>query len=535
MSTKKIVVIRGASKNPDPITGSEVIRFEELRRQILLGGIFKFLLRYKEAVLWTYWTRVMNKPFKCALLLRMLSHGKCLFKDEKGNIESIGIRELMTFLGKMLDNFVRKKGLLTRVQHEVQELSGAQEILKHQRQALDLSSCPVYLRTDLIFGLSSGGSVGHIAGVLNHLEFFTGKPIFMTTDIIPTVRKDIETKIVVPVEKFWDFNEIPGIYFNEVVSSEAKEYIGDRRISFVYQRYSLNNYSGVNLAQRLKVPFILEYNGSEIWMSRHWGKPLKYETLTEGIELLNLRAADLVVVVSQPMWEELVTRGIDGDKILMNPNGVDPDRYSPNVDGSRIRAQYHLDGRTVLGFIGTFGKWHGAEVLAEAFGRLLQEFPSYRERVRLLMIGDGIMMPQVKERLERSGALEAATLTGLVPQDQGPAYLAASDILVASHVPNPDGTPFFGSPTKLFEYMAMGKGIVASDLDQIGEVLKHDQTAWMVKPGDTQSLMFGLKALIDDQPMRDRLGRAARQEVVSRYTWKEHARKIIEKLKEHCR
>jgi glycosyltransferase involved in cell wall biosynthesis len=151
------------------------------------------------------------------------------------------------------------------------------------------------------------------------------------------------------------------------------------------------------------------------------------------------------------------------------------------------------------------------------------------------MIGDGIMMPQVKERLERSGALEAATLTGLVPQDQGPAYLAASDILVASHVPNPDGTPFFGSPTKLFEYMAMGKGIVASDLDQIGEVLKHDQTAWMVKPGDTQSLMFGLKALIDDQPMRDRLGRAARQEVVSRYTWKEHARKIIEKLKEHCR
>jgi glycosyltransferase involved in cell wall biosynthesis len=80
----------------------------------------------------------------------------------------------------------------------------------------------------------------------------------------------------------------------------------------------------------------------------------------------------------------------------------------------------------------------------------------------------------------------------------------------------------------------MGKGIVASDLDQIGEVLKHDQTAWMVKPGDAQSLMFGLKALIDDQPMRDRLGRAARQEVVSRYTWKEHTRKIIEKLKERC-
>ena len=284
MSNKKIVVIRGASKTPDPISGSEIIRFEELRRQILQGGISKFLLRYKEAVLWTYWTRVMNKPFKCAFLLRMLSYGDCLFKDQKGSIERIGIRELMTFLGKMLDDFVRKKDLLTRVQHEVEELSRVQEISKHQRQPLDSSSSPVYLRTDLIFGLSSGGSVGHIAGVLNHLEFFTGKPIFMTTDIIPTVRNDIETKIVIPMETFWDFNEIPGIYFNEVVSSEAKEYIGDRRISFVYQRYSLNNYSGVKLARRLKVPFILEYNGSEIWISRHWGKPLKYETLSERIE-----------------------------------------------------------------------------------------------------------------------------------------------------------------------------------------------------------------------------------------------------------
>jgi glycosyltransferase involved in cell wall biosynthesis len=213
---------------------------------------------------------------------------------------------------------------------------------------------------------------------------------------------------------------------------------------------------------------------------------------------------------------------------------VDPDRYSPDVDGSSIRTQYDLDGRTVVGFIGTFGKWHGAEILAEAFGRLLRQFPNYRESVRLLMVGDGAMMPEVKKQLERSGALEAVTLTGLVPQEQGPLYLAASDILVASHVPNPDGTPFFGSPTKLFEYMAMGKGIVASDLDQIGEVLKHDVSALLVKPGDAESLMFGLKALIDDQAMRDRLGTAARKEVVSRYTWKEHTRKTIEKLKERC-
>ena len=99
-------------------------------------------------------------------------------------------------------------------------------------------------------------------------------------------------------------------------------------------------------------------------------------------------------------------------------------------------------------------------------------------------------------------------------------------------MPNPDGTPLFGSPTKLFEYMAMGKGIVASDLDQIGEVLEHDRTAWMVEPGNADSLAAGLKVLIDDVQLRERLGRAARDEAVANHTWEQHTRRIVDRVKE---
>jgi glycosyltransferase involved in cell wall biosynthesis len=105
-------------------------------------------------------------------------------------------------------------------------------------------------------------------------------------------------------------------------------------------------------------------------------------------------------------------------------------------------------------------------------------------------------------------------------------------MFVSPHIPNPDGTPFFGSPTKLFEYMAMGKGIVASDLEQIGEVLEHGATAWLVNPGDVESLTMGLKTLIDDEDLRYRLGLAARREAVAKYTWQEHTKKIIERLEE---
>ncbi len=308
--------------------------------------------------------------------------------------------------------------------------------------------------------------------------------------------------------------------------------LGEETLSFIYQRYSLNDYSGLRLAREKKLPFVLEYNGSEIWVSRHWGKPLKYEALSKKIEKVNLQAADLVVVVSRPLKDELTARGIDPEKILVNPNGVDTDKYSPQVDGSPIRKRYGLEGKKVLGFIGTFGKWHGAEVLARAFAELARGDTKFRDETRLLMIGDGIAMPLVKEIIGKYYVKDLCVLTGTMPQAEGPAYLAACDILVAPHIPNPDGTPFFGSPTKLFEYMAMGKGIVASNLDQIGEILKPNETALMVKPGDKDSLKEGLKVLAGDQPLRERLGRAAQEECVAKYTWKEHTRKIIEKLKE---
>ncbi|NIQ02602.1 MAG: glycosyltransferase, partial [Nitrospinaceae bacterium] len=359
-------------------------------------------------------------------------------------------------------------------------------------------------------------------------------PVFITTTPFPGVHDDIETHVVLPDQGFLDFLELPLLHYNRLLFDRATQILKDRQPAFVYQRYALYNYSALRLARARGVPFVVEYNGSEIWINKNWSKSLKYETLAERIEILNLKSADVVVVVSEPSKNELLERGIAEDKILVNPNGVDPHTYSPETGGSDVRAQRELEDKTVIGFIGTFGLWHGAEVLARAFGLLIRQYPQYRETVRLLMIGNGNTMPKVQQELKDFGVERETVLTGVVPQEEGPAHLAACDILASPHIPNPDGTPFFGSPTKLFEYMAMAKGIVASDLDQIGEILRHDHTAWLVQPGDAESLMQGLKTLIDHSELRQRLGQQAREEVVARYTWKEHTRKIIEKLKERC-
>lgn len=525
-----ITILKGTNKQ-QPILENEVqIPFDILKNWVIHGIFIKHLFRYQKVRLLTYDLRVLTKPFLSILLLRLLTAKDCELEDESGSIQEITITKLLTIFFNFIKDIIHRPIIISRTIDDSKALFST--LGQKKARTLNLSNRPIYLRTDLWFGVDAGGSVGHIAGVLNSLDEFTGCPIFFTTDIIPTVRSDIHTFKLLPGQRFWDFNEVPSLYSNSVFATQIRKSIGDNVPAFIYQRYSLNNYTGVQMAQEYDIQFVLEYNGSEVWINKNWGKPLKYEKLSERIELLNLHAADVVVVVSQPMKDELVARGIEPGKILVNPNGVDPDKYSPDINGSDIRTKYSFDNKVVLGFIGTFGKWHGADVLAEAFGLLLERYPHYRQSLRLLMIGDGATMPLVKEKLAQHRVQDLCTFTGMVPQEEGPHYLAACDVLVSPHVPNPDGTPFFGSPTKLFEYMAMGKGIVASDLDQIGEILEHGQTAWMVKPGDVESLAEGLRVLIEDEDLRKRLGQAARQEVVGKFTWKQHTAKIIDKLKQ---
>lgn len=524
-----LTVVQGVTFVPDAEPGT--VSFEEFKSWLRGPRFLRHLAAHDEVRLRTYRLETLARPYALAVLLGLVSRGRVVFEDATGRAWVMDRAARARLRRRLLADWRGQRRLL-------RETAAAAERLLAERRpaprlALDAGRA-AYLRTDLAFGIASGGSVGHIAGVLNNLDAFTGAPIFLTTDRIATVRAEIETHVVTPDGRFADFGELPGFAFNRTLEAEARRRLDGQRLSLVYQRYSTNNYTGARLARHYGVPFVLEYNGSEIWIARNWGKPFRHEALSERIELANLHAADLVVVVSRPMQDELVARGIPAERILVNPNGVDPERYSPEVDGSAVRARYGLGEHLVIGFIGTFGRWHGAEVLAEAFGRLLQAEPSLRARLRLLMIGDGVTLPECRARLARLGALEYAVFTGRTAQVEGPAHLAACDVLASPHVPNTDGTPFFGSPTKLFEYMAMGKGIVASDLDQIGEVLEHDRTAWLVPPGDVAALGAGLARLAADRTLRERLGAAARETAVARYTWREHTRRIVERLAACC-
>jgi glycosyltransferase involved in cell wall biosynthesis len=151
-----------------------------------------------------------------------------------------------------------------------------------------------------------------------------------------------------------------------------------------------------------------------------------------------------------------------------------------------------------------------------------------RDDVRWILVGSGALFDEVRAEIDRRGLGDRVELTGMVPRAHAVELLGACDVCLSPHVPNPDGSRFFGSPTKLFEYMGLGRAIVASDLEQIGEVIDHERTGLLCPPGDAQAAADAVLRLLDDPELRGRLGDAALEEARTHYSWDAHVRRILE-------
>lgn len=503
-----------------------VASFRQLRQQP--GLAFRLPLRRFDAAV-AYLSDIdapLYRDFVLAYLACLRARRKALC-DIQGRHLTVGPPEGLRAVSRCLGDLLGLPLIYGYARYKAWDLSRRRPPTRSGRLPLRRAA---YLRANLWQESRAGGSVAHTAGVL---EGFRAAGIDVTyvgtTEFPPAVHLQLQTHVVAP-RLGWLRNlpDLPFLVYARRVARECHGLFRSHPPDCIYQRYSVMNSSGAELARRLRCPFVLEYNGSEVWIARNWSTPLFFEDLASRIELANLRYADLVVVVSKALQAEVVAQGISADRVLVNPNGVDPARFHPHVDGEPIRRRLGLDGKLVIGFIGTFGPWHGAEVLAQAVRSVTTRVP----HAHFLFIGDGSGLPKVRAIIAADGMESKVTLVGLVPQEEAPGYLAVCDILASPHVANADGSPFFGSPTKLFEYMAMGRGIVASDLDQIGEILSHGKTAWLVPPGDPPALADGLCTLAEDPGLRRALGEAAREEAVRCHTWRAHVERLLHKMVE---
>jgi glycosyltransferase involved in cell wall biosynthesis len=384
----------------------------------------------------------------------------------------------------------------------------------------------VYLRSTPGPGTQAGGAASHIKGVVEGLETLGVEVKIISNDQIAGLNVSEDRFQVIPPQPGGGSRALFDIHNNRVFTRAAVPLIERADPDFIYQRYARFSWAGVVAANRTKRPLLLEYNGSEVWVGKHWDRVGSLDLL-ERYERLNLDAAARIFVVSEVERRNLEARGVRGDKIVVNPNGVDVERFRPGVGGAQVRSELQIGSdEVVAGFVGTFGPWHGVEKLAEA----IKEIPA-NVQVRFLLVGSGSSHEEVEKQLEDEKRLGRVIFTGAVSHDRVAKLLDACDILVAPHVPLADGSEFFGSPTKIFEYMAMGKGIVASRLGQIGEVLVNRETALLVEPGNIRELKAAILELVESEELRKSLGLRAREGAEREHTWTKNAQRVLDAYK----
>ena len=242
--------------------------------------------------------------------------------------------------------------------------------------------------------------------------------------------------------------------------------------------------AGAALASKqLNVPYVLTVSAEPLFERELGGRPLKglHRWVAAKEAEFTYRAADKIICVSEPAKRDLVRNwGVDADKIVVMPNGVDVNLFHPGCDPKPVRKALGLENAPVIGFVGGFQAWHGLDLLIESFSHILEVIP----QAKLLLVGDGRARPLVDRKIAECGVGAQVIITGFVPQEQVPEMLAAVDVAVIPYPQLPKELWF--SPLKLYEYMAAGKAIVASRSGQIDEVLVDGCTGLLVEPGNVR-------------------------------------------------
>lgn len=455
----------------------------------------------------------------------------------------------------------RLGGLQNLLQLGVDTLSSRRALFRRLRQGEAIRRLPMprqvppsrgarilYLDANISLGAAVGGSVGHTAGVIGGFLDNAFEVDYASLKSLPTDRAGARWLKLQPDGLLAMPAELNFYPYAEAIEERIVPLHSSNPWSFIYQRFSLHDFTGPHLGRRLNVPVVVEFNGSEAWASANWGTRLRLHGAAEKAEAVALDAADLIVTVSDELGDELKRRRIPDSRILVYPNCVDPaafdsTRFSTD-DLADLKRQYGIPkDALVAGFIGTFGQWHGIEFLAECIRDLARNDAAWLERSKLhfMLVGDGLKMPEVRRLVGPPEVARFVTLTGLVAQSEAPRYLACADLLLSPHVPNADGSGFFGSPTKLFEYMAMEKPIVASALGQIEDVITGRGATrlgalppgagapcgLLYEPGNAKAFKDTLRRVVDDMPAAAGVAKAARAEVLNRYTWRRHVDAIL--------
>lgn len=317
-------------------------------------------------------------------------------------------------------------------------------------------------------------------------------------------------------------SRLPGVIFelaelgyNLITLVRMGKLLRLRKPDLIYERYSLFLFATIWLARRRGIPIVLEINDSAL-VERV--RPLRMKALARRIERWCMRHSTGLVFISSYFRDQAVAAYGTIAPAVISPNAADLTQFDPaRFQRDALRRERGLEGRVVCGFIGSFARWHGVDGFVRAIAPQLVRAPE----LTLVLVGDGVTLPEVRSLVEQAGLTAQVRLPGRVAHGDIASWIACMDYAVL-----PDSN-HYGSPMKLFEFMAMGVAVVAPDYAPIAEVTDDGCTGWLFGKRNTQACIDRLLALAARPDERERVGAAARDYIVRERQWRNNAEQLL--------
>lgn len=253
-------------------------------------------------------------------------------------------------------------------------------------------------------------------------------------------------------------------------------------------------------------PVVHEVNGRTEDIGVTYGLPRWVTQLLNAVQIAQYRWAAGLIAVTPGLQDWLASLLGSDAKLHLVPNGADGKRFHPAATGGPA-----IEGRYAL-FFGGLVAWHGIDTMLAALRH--QDWP---EGVKLVIAGDGPGAPEVRAAAKQETRLIAP---GYLPSSEL-AGLAARAFVILCPINNHGSRNLGGvAPLKLFEGMASGRPVIATDLPFQAELVRAHQCGLVIPPADPAALARAVKVLVGDDPRADEMGRNGRRAVETEFDWR---------------
>ena len=264
------------------------------------------------------------------------------------------------------------------------------------------------------------------------------------------------------------------------------------------------------LGKLVSIPIILEINDNPYRGYEHIGQSLK-RSIIKGIDRITFKMSDHILPVTSQIGNDLnYKEKISWERMTILPSGTNTDLFKP-MNREVCLEHLKLEIQPLyIGFIGTFFRYQGIDVLIESAPVIIDEI----ENIRFLIVGDGPMGADLREKVTAMGLSRWFIFAGQVAYTDVPGYCNAMDVCVAPFTHEAGDC----SPVKVFDYLACGKPVVMSNVANSVEIFKPSGAMIVVPPEDKTKLADAIIRLLRDQQLRKKMGDKARAFIVSDFS-----------------